>query len=52
MKLAGIENCAEKKVDIQGVKPVAFSLAEKKYYVYGVVEPGGTTFPRNFSLRH
>jgi len=22
MKLAGIENCAEKKVDIQGVKPV------------------------------
>jgi len=36
------------------VKPVgSLQFSREKYYVYGVVEPeSGTTFPRNFSLRH
>jgi len=51
MKPAGIENSAEKKVDIQGVKPVgSLQFSRGKYYVYGVVEPeSGDNFFREIS---
>jgi len=50
MKPAGIENSAEKKVDIQGVKPVgSLQFSREKYYVYGVVEPeSGDNFSAKF----
>jgi len=50
MKPAGIENSSEKKVDIQGVKPVgSLQFSRGKYYVYGVVEPeSGDNFSAKF----
>jgi len=47
MKPAGIENCAEKKVDIQGVKPVGSLQFSRENIMYGEPE-SGTTFSAKF----
>jgi len=50
MKPAGIENCAEKKVDIQGVKPVGSLQFSRENIMCGVVEPeSGDNFFREIS---